>query len=38
MDEWAFGCKDHEEYCEKVGWVRLKKLAQIERKFCKSKL
>jgi glutaconate CoA-transferase subunit A len=36
MDEWAFGCKDHDEYCEKVGWTRLKKLAQIERKFCKS--
>ncbi len=38
IDEWAFGCKDHEEYCEKVGWARLKKLAQIERKFCKSTL
>ena len=35
MDKWAFGCKDHEEYCEKVGWGRLRKLAQIERKFCK---
>ena len=36
MDEWAFGCQDHDEYCEKVGRARLKKLAQIERKFCKS--
>jgi glutaconate CoA-transferase, subunit A len=36
MDEWAFGCKNHEEYCEKVGWNRLRKLTQIERKFCKS--
>lgn len=36
MDEWAYGCKDHEEYCEKVGWNRLRKLTQIERKFCKS--
>ena len=24
MDEWAFGCQDHEQYCEKVGWGRLK--------------
>ena len=36
MDEWAYGCKDHDEYCEKVGWNRLRKLTQIERKFCKS--
>jgi glutaconate CoA-transferase subunit A len=36
LDEWAFGCKDHEAYCEKVGWNRLRKLSQIERKFCKS--
>jgi len=36
LDEWAFGCKDHEDYCEKVGWNRLRKLTQIERKFCKS--
>jgi len=35
MDEWAFGCKNHEAYCEKVGWSRLNKLTQIERKFCK---
>jgi glutaconate CoA-transferase subunit A len=38
MDKWAFGCQDHDEYCEKVGRTRLKKLAQIERKFCKNKL
>lgn len=36
MDEWAFGCKDHNAYCEKVGWERLKKLTQIEKKFCQS--
>lgn len=36
MDTWAFGCKDHEEYCEKVGWSRLRKLTQIERKFCRN--
>ncbi|AFM23529.1 CoA transferase subunit A [Desulfomonile tiedjei] len=35
MDEWVMGCKDHEDYCEKVGWNRLRKLTQIERKFCK---
>jgi glutaconate CoA-transferase subunit A len=35
IDEWAFGCRDHEAYCEKVGWGRLRKLSQIERKFCK---
>ena len=36
MDEWAFGCKNHDDYCEKVGWSRLRKLTQIERKFGKS--
>ena len=36
MDEWAFGCKDHGEYCEKVGWGRLNKLTKIEKKFCQS--
>jgi glutaconate CoA-transferase subunit A len=34
MDKWAHGCKDHEEYCEQVGWNRLRKLALAERKFC----
>ncbi|MEL7563406.1 MAG: CoA-transferase [Dehalobacterium sp.] len=34
MDEWCHGLKDHEAYCEKVGWKRLKKLAEIEREFC----
>ena len=33
MDKWAFGCKDHEEYCDKVGWSRLRKLTQVEKKF-----
>lgn len=34
MDKWAFGCKDHEEYCEKVGWSRLRKLSEVEKQFC----
>jgi glutaconate CoA-transferase subunit A len=33
MDKWAFGCADHEAYCEKVGWNRLRQLSKIERKF-----
>jgi len=36
IDEWAFGCKDHEEYCEKVGCSRLMKLSRMEQKFCKA--
>jgi glutaconate CoA-transferase subunit A len=36
MATWALGCADHEEYCDKVGWNRLRKLTQIERKFCRS--
>lgn len=35
IDEWAFGCADHEEYCRKVGWDRLRKLSRIERRFCR---
>ena len=36
MNEWAFGCKDHDDYCEKVGWGRLRKLTRVESRFCKS--
>jgi len=36
MDEWAYGCETHDDYCEKVGWGRLRKLSDIERKFCRS--
>ena len=36
LEKWAFGCKDHEDYCEKVGWGRLNKLSKIEKKFCRS--
>jgi glutaconate CoA-transferase subunit A len=35
MDKWAFGCKNHEEYCDLVGWSRLRKLSQVEKKFCR---
>ena len=33
LDEWVFGCSDHKAYCGKVGWDRLKALADIERRF-----
>ncbi len=31
MDEWVFGCKDHFEYCDNVGWDRLERLAKSEQ-------
>jgi len=34
LDEWVYGCPDHEAYCKKVGWDRLKALAEIEKKYC----
>jgi glutaconate CoA-transferase subunit A len=36
IETYGFGCKAHNEYCEKVGWGRLRKLAELEQKFCKS--
>lgn len=36
LEEWCYGVPDHEGYLEKVGYQRLNKLTQIERKFCKS--
>lgn len=36
LEEWAFGCEDHEAYCEKVGIDRLRRLTDIETKFCCS--
>jgi glutaconate CoA-transferase subunit A len=33
LDEWVYGCKDHADYCRKVGWERLLELTRIERKF-----
>jgi glutaconate CoA-transferase subunit A len=35
MEKWAFGCKNHEEYCDMVGWSRLRKLSEVEKKFCR---
>lgn len=36
VNEWVYDLPDHEAYCKKVGWERLKKLEQIERKFNQS--
>jgi Acyl CoA:acetate/3-ketoacid CoA transferase, alpha subunit len=33
LDEWVYSLPDHEAYCSKVGWGRLQKLEQMERKF-----
>ncbi len=35
LDKWVFGCKDHADYCRKVGWERLLELQRVERKFTK---
>jgi glutaconate CoA-transferase subunit A len=36
LEEWAFGCEDHEAYCEKVGIDRLRRLTDVEKQFCCS--
>ena len=36
MDEWIYGVDDWEGYLKKVGYDRLYKLVQIERKFQKT--
>lgn len=33
MDEWVYGCKDHFEYCEKVGWENLDETGEMEREI-----
>jgi glutaconate CoA-transferase subunit A len=30
LDEWIYGCEDHSEYCDKVGWEKLDRLAKAE--------
>jgi glutaconate CoA-transferase, subunit A len=30
MDEWVYGCDSHMDYCEKVGWAKLERLAKSE--------
>jgi glutaconate CoA-transferase subunit A len=31
LDEWVYGTKDHFEYCDKVGWRNLMRLAKMEK-------
>jgi glutaconate CoA-transferase subunit A len=33
LDTYVYGCKDHWDYCAKVGWHRLRKLTYLERQF-----
>ncbi|OPY91408.1 MAG: 3-oxoadipate CoA-transferase subunit A [Syntrophaceae bacterium PtaU1.Bin231] len=30
MDEWVYGCDSHMDYCEKMGWEKLDRLAKSE--------
>jgi glutaconate CoA-transferase subunit A len=33
VDEWVFGTRDHNEFCEKAGWEKLERLAKSEHKL-----
>jgi len=33
LDTYVYGCRDHYEYCSKVGWARLFALQHLERQF-----
>lgn len=33
LDHYVFYCKDHQEYCAKVGWDRLLSLTHLEKQF-----
>ncbi|MGB9920044.1 MAG: CoA transferase subunit A [Moorellales bacterium] len=33
LDTYVYGCRDHFEYCSKVGWDRLYRLQYLERQF-----
>ena len=33
LDTYVYGCKDHWDYCAKVGWHRLRKLTCLECQF-----
>ncbi|WP_231702802.1 CoA transferase subunit A [Desulfocucumis palustris] len=33
LDEYVHGCRDHNEYCAKVGWERLQALSHLEKQF-----
>lgn len=30
MDQWVYGCENHLDYCEKVGWEKLNRMAKSE--------
>jgi len=31
LEVWVLSCSSHEEYCEKVGWERLRELSRLEQ-------
>jgi len=33
LDEWVYGCKNHCDYCDKLGWEKLDRLAKSEHKL-----
>ncbi len=33
IDEWIYGVKDHFEYCDKIGWEKIDRLAKSEHKL-----
>ena len=33
IDEWVYGCKNHFEYCDKIGWEKLDRLVKSEHKI-----
>jgi glutaconate CoA-transferase subunit A len=33
LDHYVYGCRDHIEYCSRVGWDRLKSLTYLEKQF-----
>jgi len=33
IDEWVYGLKDHFEYCDKLGWEKIDRLAKSEHKL-----
>jgi glutaconate CoA-transferase, subunit A len=33
VDEWVYGCRTHFEYCDKIGWEKLDRLAKAEHKL-----
>jgi glutaconate CoA-transferase subunit A len=33
IDEWIYGTKDHQEWCDKVGWEKIDRLVKSEHKL-----